>query len=99
MLPSLMGGVVMTNIACSYLRFSTSEQAKGDSRRRQIPMAEKYAADHHLKWRFLSRWWRDSCHDGLPPGASRRGEMLLPLTVIPSMNCSTNSSPRYGHVS
>jgi len=29
----------MTSIAYSYLRFSTSEQAKGDSRRRQIAMA------------------------------------------------------------
>ena len=39
----------MTNIAFSYLRFSTSEQAAGDSRRRQMAMAEKYAANHHLK--------------------------------------------------
>jgi DNA invertase Pin-like site-specific DNA recombinase len=39
----------MTSVAYSYLRFSTSEQAKGDSRRRQLAMAEKYAADHHLK--------------------------------------------------
>src|SRR5882757_9754650 len=39
----------MINIAYSYLRFSTPEQAAGDSRRRQIAMAEKYAADHHLK--------------------------------------------------
>jgi DNA invertase Pin-like site-specific DNA recombinase len=39
----------MTRVAYSYLRFSTSEQAKGDSRRRQLAMAEKYAADHHLK--------------------------------------------------
>jgi DNA invertase Pin-like site-specific DNA recombinase len=49
MLASFMGGVIMTSIAYSYLRFSTPEQAKGDSRRRQIAMAEKYAADHHLK--------------------------------------------------
>jgi DNA invertase Pin-like site-specific DNA recombinase len=39
----------MTNIAYSYLRFSTPEQASGDSRRRQLSLAEKYAADHHLK--------------------------------------------------
>jgi DNA invertase Pin-like site-specific DNA recombinase len=37
------------NIAFSYLRFSTPEQAAGDSRRRQLAMAERYAADHHLK--------------------------------------------------
>jgi DNA invertase Pin-like site-specific DNA recombinase len=39
----------MIHVAYSYLRFSTPEQAAGDSRRRQIAMAEKYAADHHLK--------------------------------------------------
>jgi DNA invertase Pin-like site-specific DNA recombinase len=39
----------MVGIAFSYLRFSTPEQASGDSRRRQLAMAEKYAADHHLK--------------------------------------------------
>jgi len=39
----------MTNVAYSYLRFSTAEQSAGDSRRRQMAMAEKYAANHHLK--------------------------------------------------
>ena len=39
----------MSGIAYSYLRFSTPDQASGDSRRRQMAMAEKYAADHHLK--------------------------------------------------
>jgi len=39
----------MSSIAYSYLRFSTAEQAAGDSRRRQMAMAEKYAAEHHLK--------------------------------------------------
>ena len=39
----------MANIAFSYLRFSTAEQAAGDSRRRQLAMAEKYAANHHLR--------------------------------------------------
>lgn len=39
----------MSNIAYSYLRFSTPDQAAGDSRRRQMAMAEKYAAEHHLK--------------------------------------------------
>src|ERR1700723_810732 len=39
----------MAGIAYSYLRFSTHEQAAGDSRRRQSAMAEKYAADHHLR--------------------------------------------------
>ena len=38
----------MANVAFSYLRFSTPEQASGDSRRRQLAMAEKYAAEHHL---------------------------------------------------
>jgi DNA invertase Pin-like site-specific DNA recombinase len=37
------------NVAFSYLRFSTAEQAAGDSRRRQMAMAEKYAAEHHLR--------------------------------------------------
>ncbi|MCW4117060.1 recombinase family protein [Aurantimonas sp. MSK8Z-1] len=35
-------------IAYSYLRFSTPEQAKGDSTRRQIELAERYAAEHGL---------------------------------------------------
>jgi DNA invertase Pin-like site-specific DNA recombinase len=39
----------MAGIAYSYLRFSTQEQSAGDSRRRQLAMAEKYAADHHLR--------------------------------------------------
>jgi hypothetical protein len=39
----------MAGIAFSYLRFSTPEQASGDSRRRQLAMAEKYAIDHHLR--------------------------------------------------
>ena len=39
----------MVTIAYSYLRFSTPEQAAGDSRRRQISMAENYAADHGLR--------------------------------------------------
>jgi DNA invertase Pin-like site-specific DNA recombinase len=39
----------MTNIAYSYLRFSTAAQAADDSRRRQIALAEKYAAEHKLK--------------------------------------------------
>jgi DNA invertase Pin-like site-specific DNA recombinase len=42
------GGTNM-NVAFSYLRFSTPEQAAGDSRRRQMAMAEKYAANHHLR--------------------------------------------------
>ena len=39
----------MTKIAYSYLKFSTPEQASGDSRRRQLAMAEKYATDNNLK--------------------------------------------------
>jgi DNA invertase Pin-like site-specific DNA recombinase len=39
----------MAHVAFSYLRFSTPEQASGDSRRRQLAMAEKYAAAHHLR--------------------------------------------------
>ncbi|UXC92686.1 recombinase family protein [Sphingobium sp. RSMS] len=35
--------------AYSYLRFSTPEQSKGDSRRRQTDMAAKYARDHNLE--------------------------------------------------
>ena len=49
----------MTNIAYSYMRFSNPQQATGDSRRRQLTMAEKYAAEHgltldrHLSFRDL----------------------------------------------
>jgi DNA invertase Pin-like site-specific DNA recombinase len=32
--------------AYSYLRFSTPEQAQGDSARRQIDLATRYAATH-----------------------------------------------------
>lgn len=39
----------MANVAFSYLRFSTPEQSSGDSHRRQLAMAVKYASDHHLK--------------------------------------------------
>src|ERR1700690_1564523 len=39
----------MANVAFSYLRFSTPEQSAGDSHRRQLAMAEKYAADHRLR--------------------------------------------------
>jgi DNA invertase Pin-like site-specific DNA recombinase len=35
--------------AYSYLRFSTPEQAKGDSLRRQVALAEEYAARHGLE--------------------------------------------------
>jgi DNA invertase Pin-like site-specific DNA recombinase len=34
----------MANVAFSYLRFSTPEQSAGDSHRRQLAMAVKYAA-------------------------------------------------------
>lgn len=36
-------------IAYSYLRFSTSEQLKGDSLRRQIERSEAYAREHNLQ--------------------------------------------------
>lgn len=35
--------------AFSYVRFSSGRQAEGDSERRQIALAEKYAADHGLE--------------------------------------------------
>lgn len=38
----------MKGIAYSYLRFSTPEQAMGDSRRRQLALAEDYARKHGL---------------------------------------------------
>lgn len=38
----------MKGVAYSYLRFSTPEQAKGDSRRRQSALAEDYARRHDL---------------------------------------------------
>jgi hypothetical protein len=43
------GENIMAGVAFFYLRFSTPEQAAGDSRRRQLAMAEKYASDHHLQ--------------------------------------------------
>ena len=39
----------MTGVAYSYLRFSTPEQSRGDSRRRQTAMAESYAKRHGLQ--------------------------------------------------
>lgn len=39
----------MANVAFSYLRFSTPEQSSGDSHRRQLAMAVKYSAEHHLR--------------------------------------------------
>ncbi len=39
----------MPGLAYSYLRFSTPEQAKGDSRRRQLSLAEEYARRHGLQ--------------------------------------------------
>ena len=38
----------MSKLAYSYLRFSTPEQAGGDSRRRQYELARAYAARHGL---------------------------------------------------
>ncbi|HJS84679.1 MAG TPA: recombinase family protein [Acetobacteraceae bacterium] len=38
----------MARLAFSYLRFSTLEQASGDSHRRQLETAEEYAVQHHL---------------------------------------------------
>ena len=38
----------MNKLAYSYLRFSTPEQAGGDSRRRQLDLARAYAARHGL---------------------------------------------------
>jgi len=35
--------------AYSYIRFSTPQQAEGDSLRRQLEISEKYAAKHHLE--------------------------------------------------
>lgn len=39
----------MPSLAYSYLRFSTPEQAKGDSRRRQLSLAEEYARRRGLQ--------------------------------------------------
>ena len=39
----------MPGLSYSYLRFSTPEQAKGDSRRRQLSLAEEYARRHGLQ--------------------------------------------------
>src|SRR5690606_6486333 len=36
-------------IAYSYIRFSTSEQSKGDSLRRQIKLSEDYAVQNNLE--------------------------------------------------
>ncbi len=40
----------MNKLAYSYLRFSTPEQAGGDSRRHQLDLARTYAARHGLCW-------------------------------------------------
>jgi hypothetical protein len=53
----------MADLAFSYLRFSTPEQSAGDSHRRQLAMAVKYAADH-------PRYPRQTTHD---PRYSARG--------------------------
>ncbi|MGI4953220.1 MAG: recombinase family protein [Janthinobacterium lividum] len=45
----LQQGIVgMRGVAYSYLRFSTPEQAMGDSRRRQLSLAESYAKQNNL---------------------------------------------------
>jgi len=40
--------ILPTKIAYSYIRFSTPEQAKGDSERRQIESSRRYCAEHGL---------------------------------------------------
>lgn len=37
-----------TGIAYSYIRFSSAEQSKGDSKSRQTTASEEYAQDHGL---------------------------------------------------
>jgi len=56
--------------AYSYLRFSTPEQMKGDSFRRQTSMATAYAATHGLDLDLqLTRPWSARCVDWLQPYA------------------------------
>ena len=43
------GAAAVNGLAYSYLRFSTPEQARGDSRRRQLSLAETYAKQHGLQ--------------------------------------------------
>jgi DNA invertase Pin-like site-specific DNA recombinase len=56
----------MAGLAYSYLRFSTPEQAVGDSKRRQLAPAENYAQRHGL---YLDKG--SNFHDfGLPAGVT-----------------------------
>jgi len=71
----------MINIAYSYLRFSTADQASGDSRRRQMAMAEKYAAEHHLKL-DLSLSFRDLGVSAYRGQNSREGALRAFLEAI-----------------
>src|SRR5262245_16769161 len=45
--PSKFAGT-LTKTCYSYTRFSTAEQAKGDSIRRQTALSERYAKEHGL---------------------------------------------------
>jgi DNA invertase Pin-like site-specific DNA recombinase len=82
------GDTTMPAVAYSYLRFSTPDQASSDSRRRQMTMAEKYAAEHNLKL-DLSLSFRDlgvSAYRGknAKEGALRAFLDAVELNLVPS---------------
>lgn len=79
-------------VAYSYIRFSTSEQKKGDSLRRQTELSERYAANHgltldnslHLHDLGLSAFDRSNIERGALGGfleAIRRGR-IIPGSVL-----------------
>jgi len=69
----------MNKLAYSYLRFSTPEQAGGDSRRRQLDLARAYAARHGLVLdaglsfrEGVSKTWGATPRAGLPARQTAR---------------------------
>jgi DNA invertase Pin-like site-specific DNA recombinase len=80
--PLLVGGIDLTPledgvIAYSYVRFSGKKQAKGDSLRRQIEMAEAYCA--RRRWNLNTATYRDlgvSAYRGKNALVGNLGEFL-----------------------
>lgn len=91
--------------AYSYIRFSTPEQAMGDSKRRQVEKAEQYALANNLEWvdeRFMdlgvSAYRGRNKEDGaladfqqaVADGAIKKGSYLL----VESMDRISREKPR-----
>jgi DNA invertase Pin-like site-specific DNA recombinase len=69
----------MTSKAYSYTRFSSSDQARGDSERRQTEAAQAYAAAHGLE---LDATHRDLGRSGFSGAHRKGGAMQAFLTLI-----------------